>query len=81
MDSKSEQTGNVERPGRCEEGVETAKRLAQQMLGVDLSALRRSAREMAELHAVMASDYRSLAALPSAAAARELAGLVASEIH
>ena len=81
MDSKSEQTGNVERPGRCEEGVETAKRLAQRMLGLDSSALRRSAGEMAELHAVVGSDYRSLAALPSAAAARELAGLVASEIH
>jgi hypothetical protein len=81
MDSKSEQTGKLERPAGCEEDVETAKRLAQRTLGLGSSALRRTAREMAELDAVMASDYRSLVALPSAAAARELAGLVASEFQ
>jgi hypothetical protein len=81
MDSKSEQTGKLERPAECEEDVETAKRLAQRTLGLDSSTLRRTAREMAELDAVMASDYRSLVALPSAAAARELAGLVASEFQ
>ena len=79
MGSKSEQTDNPDQPNNRDDSGETAKRTARCILGIDNSALRSAAGELAELETVLAADYSSLAALPRGSDARELARLVACE--